>query len=63
MEKVTLPAMLYGGLLNFLEFASISRVPLSGVFRGGGQLCDRPPWSDREFLDNFCNTFVALFRE
>jgi len=35
MEKVTLPAMLYGGLLNFLEFASISRVPLSGVFRGG----------------------------
>jgi len=37
-------------------------VPCSGVFGagGGGRLCDRPPWSDREFLDNFCAVFVSL---
>jgi len=32
---------------------------LSGVFGGGGRLCD-PLWADREFLDNFCTAFLSF---
>jgi len=27
----------------------------------GRRLCDRPLWSDREFLDNFCTVYVSFF--
>ena len=32
----------------------------SGVFRGGGAIVRPPPWSDHEFLDNFCTVFVSF---
>ena len=31
----------------------------SGIFRGW-RWCNRPLWSDREFLDNFCSVFVSI---
>jgi len=32
---------------------------LGGVYRGDGAIAP-PPWSDREFLDNFCTVLVSF---